>query len=177
MKNKYVITGLFSLLLGVFIISCSKSDSNSSASGTTKLTINMTDTPYNAQEVNVDIREVRVHFSDDSTSGWQTLTTTAGIYDLLDFQNGIDTSIATGTVPNGVLTELRLVLGSNNSIMINNQSYPLTIPSGESSALKIKVNKNLSASVDSLLIDFDANASIHQTGNGKYMLKPVIKLK
>jgi hypothetical protein len=172
MKNKYVFAALsFLLIVGVFI-ACSKSNNPS----TTRLTINMTDSPYNAQEVNIDIREVRVNFSDDST-GWQTLNTNAHVYDLLDFQNGIDTSLATGIVTTRMLKELRLILGPNNSIKINNVTYPLTIPSGDESGLKIKVNRNLAQSLDSLLIDFDANQSILQTGNGEYKLKPVIKLK
>jgi hypothetical protein len=43
--------------------------------------------------------------------------------------------------------------------------------------LKIKVNKRLNGSLDSLLIDFDAALSIHQTGVGTYQLKPVLKVQ
>lgn len=172
MKNTFLSITLSLLLASVLFVACSKSND----SGSTNLTIHMTDAPYNAQEVNVDIREVMVNFADDST-GWHTLNTTAGIYNLLKFQNGVDTALATGTVPANNLKEIRFVLGSSNSIKINNVTYPLTIPSGEESGLKIKVNKNLAASIDSLLIDFDADSSIYQTGTGQYKLKPVIKLK
>ena len=170
--KKYLLVALAFAAAGV-IISCSKSDN---PGNTTQLTVRMSDTPYNAQEINVDLREVRVNMRDDST-GWQTLVTNAHIYDLLDFQNGVDTAIATGSVPTGNVKELRLILGPNNTIKINNVVYPLTIPSGDESGLKIKVNKNLATSLDSLNIDFDAALSIIQTGNGSYKLKPVIKLK
>ncbi len=136
----------------------------------------MTDNPFNATAINVDIQAIKVNMSNDS-SGWVDLVTNTGIYNLLDLQNGIDTLLAVGTVPTGTLKEVRFVLGSNNDIVINNITYPLSIPSGSESGLKIKLNKNLNASLDSLLIDFDAALSIHQTGNGDYQLKPVLKIK
>jgi len=143
---------------------------------TTKLDIQLTDNPYNAQEVNVDIKEVRVNFSYDS-SGWVTLNTYAGVYNLLGLQNGLDTLIASATVTTGTVKEIRFILGSNNSIKINNVIFPLTIPSGSESGLKIKVNKKLALGFDSLLIDFDAALSILQVGTGDFKLKPVLKLK
>lgn len=161
----------------VALISCQKENSDSTGnSNTTQLKINLTDNPFNATEVNVDIREVRVNFSNDST-GWVNLNTNAGIYNLLGLQNGVDTLLAIGTVPQDTLKEIRLVLGNSNSIRIDTTLYPLTIPSGSESGLKIKVNKRLNATLDSLLIDFDAGLSILQTGNGDYKLKPVLKLK
>ncbi|MGB3090332.1 MAG: DUF4382 domain-containing protein, partial [Chitinophagaceae bacterium] len=69
------------------------------------------------------------------------------------------------------------VLGANNTIKVAGITYPLTIPSGSESGLKIKVNKRLNGSLDSLLIDFDAALSIHQTGVGTYQLKPVLKVQ
>ena len=149
-----------------------KKDSDS----TTELSIHLTDNPYNATEVNVDLKQVRVNFRDDST-GWVNLETHAGIYNLLDFQNGIDTVIAQATVPASTVKEIRFVLGDQNSIKIGSTVYPLTIPSGSESGLKIKVNKQLHAHLDSLVIDFDAALSILQTGTGEYKLMPVLKVK
>jgi hypothetical protein len=156
----------------VLFNACQKENS----SGTTNLKIRLTDNPFNASEVNVDIREVRVNLRDDST-GWVSLTTNAGIYNLLNLQNGIDTVLASGIIPTGSLKEVRFVLGDDNSIVIDSTVYPLTIPSGSESGLKIKLNKQLNAVLDSLVIDFDAALSIHQTGTGEYKLSPVLKIK
>jgi hypothetical protein len=172
MKNTFLFIAIACMFAAGLFISCSKNN----GSATTQLRVLLTDTPYNAQEVNIDIKEVRVNLADDST-GWISLPTNARVYNLLKFQNGIDTSLATGMVPTGNVRELRFILGSNSTIKINNVVYPLTIPSGSESGLKIKIGKNLAASVDSLVIDFDANASILQTGSGQYKLNPVIKLK
>ena len=160
-----------SLLVLVFS-ACEKENS----SGKTNLKIHLTDNPYNATEVNVDIQQVRVKLNDDSAD-WTDLNTNAGIYNLLKLQNGIDTVLAQGLIPAGTLKEVRFILGDDNSIMIDSTLYPLTIPSGSESGLKIKLNKQLNAIVDSLIIDFDAALSILQTGTGEYKLKPVLKIK
>ena len=166
----------FSILFFIISILTVISACQKEKAATTELKIHLTDNPFNASEVNVDIREVRVNFRDDST-GWISLATNAGIYNLLGFQNGIDTVLAQGIVPLSTLKEVRFVLGSNNSIKIDTSLYPLTIPSGSESGLKIKMNKQLNATLDSLVIDFDAALSIMQTGNSEYKLKPVLKIK
>jgi hypothetical protein len=163
---------LFAALFLTNLAACKKENSK----GTTDLKIHLTDNPYNATEVNVDIREVNVKFGDDDES-WVSLETHDGIYNLLDFQNGIDTVLAQGIVPTDRLKEIRFVLGNDNSITIDNINYPLTIPSGSESGLKIKLNKQLNATLDSLVVDFDAALSILQTGTGDYKLKPVLKIK
>jgi uncharacterized membrane protein len=172
MKLSLFCTLIASLL--ITLTACQKESNNGGK--TTQLRVNLTDNPFNATEVNVDIREVKVNFSDDS-SGWVSLNTTAGVYNLLGLQNGVDTLLAIGTVPTNTLKEIRFVLGSNNSIKIDNTVYPLTIPSGSESGLKIKVSKQLNGTLDSLLIDFDAALSILQTGNGDYKLKPVLRIR
>lgn len=174
--NAVLLTTLISATILFYACSKEKSDSGSQ-NGTTQLKISMTDAPVQADSVNVEIREVKVNFRNDSTQGWLSLSTNAGIYNLLGLQNGIDTLLAVATVPTDTLRQIRFVLGTNNSIVVNGIRYPLTIPSGAESGLKINVSKKLNANFDSLLIDFDAGLSIHQTGNGVYMLRPVLRVK
>lgn len=173
MKKIALALSLLTVIVTVVFIACSKDNSGKS----TTLKVRLTDNPINAEEVNVDIQQVRVKFSEDSIHGWTDLDTHAGVYNLLGLQNGVDTLLAVGTIPTNVVKEIRFVLGTNNSIKVAGVTYPLTIPSGSESGLKIKVNKKLNGTLDSLLIDFDAALSIHQTGNGVYRLKPVLKLK
>lgn len=162
------------LITGSFL-ACSKEKDKA---GTTNLAIHLTDNPYDASEVNVDIAQVRVRLANAPDSGeWIDLDTRAGIYNLLDYQHDVDTLIAHTTLPTGTLTEIRFVLGSNNSIRIDDTLYPLTIPSGSESGLKIKLNKALRSGLDSVIVDFDAALSILQEGTGDYKLKPVIKIK
>ncbi len=142
----------------------------------TKVNIRLTDGPGDYQQVNIDIREIRVKTSDD-TSQWLSINTNAGIYNLLNFQNGIDTLIASGTVPAVTLKEVRFILGSNNTVMVDSVVYNLQTPSAEASGLKIKIDKSLGLDLNTFVLDFDAATSIKKIGNGTYKLDPVIKLK
>lgn len=179
MKKLIFILPIALATAAICIISCQKEDSGDTG-GYSTLNVRLTDAPNNFAEVNVDIREVRVKFSDDtlSNNGWITLTTFPGIYDLLDYQNGVDTLLATGTFPHQLVKEIRLVLGTNNTLVdMLGVSYPLTIPSGSGSGLKIKVNKKLQETLETIIIDFDAALSIMREGNGNYRLKPVLRVK
>lgn len=159
----------FAIISSATFIACKKDASTST------LHVKLTDAPGDWQEVNIDLREVKVNFNEDST-GWVSLQTKDTIYNLLGLQNGLDTLIAQATVPSKTVKEIRLVLGSRNTIKVNDQVYPLTIPSGSESGLKIKVNKKLNATLETIVLDFDAGASITQEQDG-YKLRPVITVK
>ena len=162
----------------ILIVSCAKN--NSDDTGTSTLQIRLTDGPTYLAEVNVEIKEINVKFRDDfnNTNGWVSMPTKAGIYNLLGLQNGVDTLLATLILPKDTVKEIRFVLGSNNSVKDTfGIVYPLTIPSGSESGLKIKVSKKLSATLETLLIDFDAALSVKKENNGDYKLRPVLKIK
>jgi Domain of unknown function (DUF4382) len=172
-KMKRIVLVMLMMAGIVGIYSCSKNDEQST------LQVRLTDNPTGLREVNVDIQKVRIKFSDDSLSndGWVDMNTNARIYNLLGLQNGVDTLLATGTFPNNVVKEIRLILGPNNTVKDSfNVVHPLVIPSGGESGLKIKLNKNLNADLQTLLIDFDAALSIKKEADG-YKLRPVLKIK
>ena len=175
MKTKILIFSAILFVASIVLISCNKDKTE----GTSRLNVRLTDAPTAYEEVNVDIREVRVKFSDDtlSNSGWVTLTTYPGIYNLLAYQNGVDTLLGTGVFPLQVVKEIRFILGPNNTIKDAGVVYPLTIPSGSESGLKIKVNKALNATLETIIIDFDAALSVTKEGTGDYKLRPVLKIK
>lgn len=164
----------FSLLLVILLFAgCSKDNNNSSR---TILNVYLTDAPLQAEEVNVEIKEVLVSF-EKNPNGWLRLDTNEGIYNLLALQNGVTALIASSVISNQVINEIRLVLGDANSIKIAGKKYAMTIPSGSESGMKVKVKRKLKATLATLTIDFDASLSITQTGNNKYILKPVLSLK
>lgn len=174
---------LFTLLLaaGLFAFySCSKQTSNENTNGTGHLEVRLTDDPsvtYDA--VYIDIQQVEVNVSSDTGtgSGWQPVPLIRpGIYNLLDFRNGIDTVLAGANLPAGKYSQIRMILGDSNSVVVGGQSYPLKTPSAQQSGLKFAINATLTAGIDyRLWIDMDASRSIVATGSGKYILKPVIR--
>jgi hypothetical protein len=142
------------------------------------LTIRLTDDPGDYQQVNIDLLQVRARMTPSGGgSNWYDLQTQSGIYDLLTLQQGLDTLIVNDSLPPGELEELRLILGDNNTVMIDSVLRPLKVPSGSSSGLKIKLQQVLVRdSLSTVLLDFDAGASIVAKGNGGFNLKPVIRV-
>ena len=158
------------IVFGITFNSCS-SDSNSSGKYAYK--VRMTDAPAPYDEVNIDLQAVEVIGSNGQSI---TLNTTAGIYNLLDLSNGLSTVIATSDMGDVKASQIRLLLGTNNTIVVNGISHPLATPSADQSGLKINVNQTLLENVENvILIDFDANSSVVETGAGTYKLKPVLR--
>ncbi len=171
MKN---LNGLFlaiSLLVGLSFVACNKNKS----AGTSRLTVSLTDDPGSYDSVNVDIQGILVKAGSDT--GWTSLPLTRkGVYNLLDFKNGLDTLLTSSELPAGTLSQIRLVLGSNNSVVVNGINYALSTPSSQQSGLKLNVHANLVEGIEyKLWLDFDAGRSVVETGNGNYILKPVIR--
>ena len=80
---------LTALTIGLFIVGCTKDEMN-----TGKMMIKMTDAPANFTEVNVEVQEIQVHYTNNNnTNGWVTLNTNAGVYNLLDLQNDVSVVI------------------------------------------------------------------------------------
>lgn len=166
MKNILLIPCM--IMFGLMMNSCSKSTTTS-----TPYAIRMTDGPGPYNAVYIDLKGVEIIGDGGKTV---VLNVNAGIYNLLNFSNGRDTLISSGNMEIASVEQIRLILGPNNSVVVNNVSYPLSTPSADQSGLKLQVHQTLQAGIQySILLDFDANASIVSQGNGSYSLKPVIR--
>jgi hypothetical protein len=170
------------LSLTIILISCSDDDEqdNNPATGTADFNVALksTTTKSTYDAIYIDIQEVSIHTSSDSseTSGWFELETNIGIYDLLDYESGNDTIIAFDSlIQVQTVSQIRLILGDNNTIIDDGVTYDLETPSAQTSGLKLQVHAELQPNKSyKLLLNFDADNSINKTGNGKYKLKPVI---
>jgi hypothetical protein len=164
--------------------------------GQGKLSILLTDAPGDFVAVYVTIAEVLVHREgtegDDSDDGeWLSVATPNITYDLLKLQNGITTLMGDKIIPATDYTQLRLILGSDDDgavspllerthpfphyIILEDdlEPYALKVPSNT-----IKYNHNftiLDNEVVEMMIDFDANKSIHPAGD-KWILNPFLKV-
>jgi hypothetical protein len=148
--------------------------------GTARLQVRMVDAPADYKAVNVDIQQVMVHTSEsagEQDKGWIELThINKGVYNLLELTGGVSALLAEGDLPAGKISQIRLVLGENNTIVIEEEELELKTPSSEQSGLKLKVHTVLEEGITyELLLDFDAARSVVETGNNKYNLKPVIR--
>lgn len=142
------------------------------------LKVHLTDAPAAYEEVLIDIEEVRYNMSgDEGEENWHTLDNlNAGVYNLLDFTNGIDTLLVEEEIPAGTLHQIRLVLGDDNQVKVDGEYHDIQTPSAQQSGLKLNVQAPIAAGVTyEIWLDFDATRSIVEKGNGDYLLKPVIR--
>jgi len=173
LKMKTTAYSLAVLFIACLVTACNDNNSASTA----RLEVRLTDAPGDYEEVNVDIQDVQVSSQEgDNDTGWQSLTINKGVYDLKKLTNGIDTLLGSADLPVGKIAQIRLILGSNNTIRVDGKSIPLTTPSAQQSGLKVLVNQELKEGITyKVLLDFDAARSIVARGNGDFNLKPVIR--
>ncbi|MGZ3865860.1 MAG: DUF4382 domain-containing protein [Bacteroidia bacterium] len=173
MKTRKIISGIAGVALTLCLFNSCKKETAPAPNSSGKMGVKLTDAPGDFQQVNVDIKKVSVHMAGGS---WIDLPTNAGVYNLLTLQNGIDTTLVnTSTLPAGQITQMRLLLGSNNTVMVDSAMYNLTVPSGSETGVKIIGNMVVHPSQTLIVtLDFDANASVILSGS-TYQLKPVIK--
>lgn len=168
------------LILPLFTLtvfnSCEKDNNND---GTARLQVYLTDDPGDYEAVYIDVRDVQINVTGDTSNGWQSLQSVkANVYDLLKLVNDDDTLLTDSNIPSGRLHQLRLVLGTENYVKIQGtaQLIKLETPSAQQSGLKLNIQQDV---VDGILytitLDFDVAKSIVKTGNNKYILKPTIR--
>lgn len=163
---------LFSItLISLFLFSCEDDPKNA------RIEVWLTDGPGDYQEVNVDLEAVEVNSSEsNSERGWQPVEITPQVYNLLEYTNGKATLLGGLELPGGRISQIRLKLGEDNTVKVDNATHDLTTPSSQQSGLKIKVNQVLLEGVTyKITLDFEAGRSIVETSDGKYILKPVIR--
>jgi hypothetical protein len=165
------------LTAGFFIFSCTDSTSPET-SGQGQLKLTMVDSPAGYDEVNIVVTRVEVHRSgSDSSSGWFVINNNTATYDLLLLRNGASVVLGNHSLDAGHYTQIRLIIGTGSNVVVDGVTYPLEIPSGEQTGVKLNhafvIEEGL---LYELLLDFDAERSIVVTGNGQYKLKPVIRV-
>jgi len=159
------------IILAIALFSCKKESSN--VTGASRLTFRLTDAPGAYDKVDIDIIGAQAIVNDSIIN----LDVNKGVYNLLDFVNGKDTVIVDQQIPSGTLSQIRLILGDNNSVKTGGTTSGLKTPSAQQSGLKLNVHADFLQGIGyEYVIDFDAARSIVKTGNGSYILKPVLKV-
>jgi hypothetical protein len=173
---KTVFSVLFVFLSIALFSSCTKK----SNTGTAKLQIALVDAPGDYQEVNINVVGVEMNWTASSDQGWETLPLVERkTYDLLKLTGGQEALLVDTDIPAGSkIHQLRLILGDGNTIKIDGVPEPLTLetPSAQNSGLKLNIQQDIQEGLlYKVVLDFDVSKSIVETGNKKYILKPVIR--
>lgn len=165
------IKNFFGLIFASMLLFTACSDDETSVK---QINVRLTDAPGDYDAVYIDIQGVQINA--DGEEGWIDLNTNTGVYNLLELSNGLDTTLVSDQARVGEITQIRLILGDDNSVVINGDEIDLKVPSGSQSGLKLNVHESLLDGITyNILLDFDAARSVVEAGaSGKYILKPVI---
>jgi hypothetical protein len=184
---------LWTLVAAATMVACGSSmptapSGGGAASPTTSgvATVMLQDSPFSdAKAVLVTFSEVSVHLSGGD---FVTLPFASGGSRTCDLKKlvGAQDVLGTGPLAPGHYTQIRLVVsgaviyfdnassGTACARMIGapaGRSAPVDVPSGD-----VRLNRefDLTTAQTTITLDFDGDQSIKQTGNGKYMMNPVV---
>ncbi|MDO9551677.1 DUF4382 domain-containing protein [Rhodonellum sp.] len=170
------------IMLLVLAASCDSENSNT-PQGKTQVNIYMVDAPADYDEVWVEVLAVKLLLKgekEENDAAWININQQSENQkiNLLSLVGNNDVFLGGVEVPSGEISQIRLVLGSDNYIIQNGKKIELKTPSAQQSGLKLKISQKLQPGVDhDLVLDFDAGKSIVKAGNsGQYILKPVIRV-
>jgi Domain of unknown function (DUF4382) len=189
MKKLMRFTAVAFLVSSIIFFSCQKEAGNNNISDVNKphaVTVYLTDhqTPV-FDSVFIDLQKLEIKLEDDTlpNDGWVSLNIRTGVYNILRFRNGLDTVFAVGTLPNAKIKKIRLTLGTQNSVMKDNQTFPLRVKDEDRQVVANIDNSNFDISNGQLSfsIDFDAGNSIQVDNSGSgnnngFRLKSHIKI-
>jgi hypothetical protein len=155
-------------------------DSPSGAAAMGILELFLKDFPLQGQVVeNVWIEVMSVEARTEAAGWISVFDDPAGTdLDLLELA-GEPAHLSSSELPEGRYSQVRLRLGGDNRIVVAGLGeFPLKIPSGQQSGIKIigefEIRDGYRTTV---LLDFDAEQSVKLTGNGRYQLRPTIRIE
>jgi hypothetical protein len=105
------------------------------------------------------------------------------VFNLLDFQNGLDTTLGLATLPSSGYHQVRIIVAPDARVVMNDGTvYTLRVPSGAQTGIKINLPEQdlAAAEVVDLLVDFDVESSFVTLGpagspNG-FNFRPVLRI-
>jgi len=169
-------------------------DSDTGPSGTTgTMRMMLKDSPFtDAKSLLVTFSEVDAHKSDTADSSWAKIpfaaAATARTCDLKKLQTAQDV-LGTGPLATGHYTQVRLVVSSaavyfDNAATGDACAPTITAPAGRTASVtipsgEVKLNREFdvsSGTTTTMLLDFDGDKSVRETGNGQFMMSPVISV-
>ncbi|MBF9223908.1 DUF4382 domain-containing protein [Hymenobacter ruricola] len=174
--------------IGAAVLGLAGCSKDTDSSETSKLEVRLMDAPGDFRSVVLDVRQIEVHLKDENDpDGWKTLGFKPQTINVLEYVNGRSALLVSEDFAPGDLKEIRLILGPDSYVVgTDGQRYDLKTPSGQTSGVKLKLDKATlrQRSTFQLLLDFDVAKSIVERGNWRpgndkkerYLLKPIIRV-
>ena len=176
------------LAMALAITAAACGDSATGPTGASRLTVMLKDTPFaDAKSLLVTFSEVSAHKAEGE---WMTVPfsgeASSRTCDLKKLTSAQDV-LGTGPLTPGRYTMVRLTVSSAALYFENAAAGPacaptVAAPAGRTAALEIpsgmvRLNRTFELTESggtTMLLDFDGDRSVRETGNGRYMMTPVI---
>jgi hypothetical protein len=186
------VTALFLAAAVAAVTACGNSSPSSPSGSGGTLNVRLTDAPFDdARAVLVTFSEVSAHRADTPDSAWSTLPFADGgtmrTCDLKKLQNAREDILGVGSLTAGHYTQVRLTVASARLYFDNESAGPacaafIPAPNGNSATVEVssgqvRLSRQFTIAeggATTMLLDFDGGASIHETGNGRFRMTPVI---
>ncbi len=172
MNTKMVL--LAAAIISILLLGCTQIQSQYQ-SGNGRLVLGIKDAAEgmgSVSSVMVTVDSVQAH---SASQGWVTLSSTPKTYDLMKLKaDGSTALLADMQVRNDTYGQIRLQI-SRVAVTDSNGTHDAKLPSGE-----LKIVGDIGVKANSTTIatfDFIASESLHATGNGQYIMRPVIHVE
>jgi hypothetical protein len=174
-KRVLSMAGGFAVLFFMAFTLASCDVATNSQKGTLKVV--MFDAPGEYEEVWVHISRVEVNNTANEDTGWVVVNEPDESYNLLELVNGANVVLGEAELEEGTYRQIRLILGDDNYIVVDGETSPLMVPSGQQTGIKLNVDAEIIAGITyTLMLDFDVQQSVVRQGaTGSYALQPVIR--
>lgn len=180
--NRFALT--FLVAAAVAAIPLAGCDSAGSGDGP-EFTLRMTDFPFDdADSAIVTIQRIELRNGDEGEP-FLFFTGPDATFNLLDFQDGLDTTLGLRDLPTSGYDQVRIIISPDARVVMDDGTvYPLRVPSGSQTGIKINLpDEAASESVETVdvLVDFDVERSFVTLGppdapNG-FIFRPVLRIE
>ncbi len=127
----------------------------------------------NVSEIKMSVSKVEMH---SEAQGWVTVSNEAQEFNLLKLKaDGRWEAAAQASVAADTYNQVRLIVSSVTVMTKDGASHDAKLPSGE-----LKINTIVAVAADAtstVAVDIKGDASLHLTGNGKYIFAPVVHVE
>ena len=166
----------FLLLAALTAWGCGKDDNKPGHPGggtTGNLRVRLTDAPADFDSLVLDIREIAMHRTGDST--WHAFTPGQRIVDLLATRNGNFLDLGTFSLTGGAVDSMRLKLGPGSRVVSGSTQQTIAMDgdtSGTGFPTSLTVTNNTTTDVG---LDIEAARSLRADGAGGWIFVPQVR--
>jgi len=169
MKNLHPLKNLlFIILIGYFVTSCSKEEATGNEDYTS-ISVNLSSSSELYSDVFLDIKDLQIQTGADAQnpSSWTSLgVINSGVYNFADMSDGAELILVEDLViPVSHIYQVKLVLGDDNAMVINDIVLAIDTPTTDSKESKNVIDRALSANKSyEFTLEFEVDNSINLNG-------------